>query len=92
LTDGRKAVHHRHLQIHQDHIERRALKRVNRLGAILDTGQLHAEIAQDQFYNPAIAFVVVGQQDAKRTRFRFTLRFGCKLRRPLIRFLNRRER
>ncbi len=63
LAGGGQAVHDRHLHVHQHDVEIAVAAGLNRLGAVLDRGQVDIGLGQDHLHYLAVDRVVVGQQD-----------------------------
>ena len=63
-----ETVHFRHLNVHQDGVERLPVERSKRLAAVLDHDDLIAPLLQQADGQPLIDRVVLGQQEPEPPR------------------------
>ncbi len=62
LPGGGEAIHHRHLDVHQDHVVAPRLAGLDRLMSILDRGEANAGFLQNHLEDAPIGGVVVDNQ------------------------------
>ncbi len=65
LPGGGNAVHHRHLDVHEDQVEPSAEPGVERLLSVVDDGQLHAQRLKDGAQHGLVGLVVFRGENPK---------------------------
>ena len=87
----RVAVHHRHLTIHQDAVERFVVEHLQSLGTVMGQHCGHAAFAQQLQRQLLIHFIVFHQQylgtaqaGVSRLEFLLALKAGCRSRTQLV--------
>ena len=80
---GREPVHHGHLHVHQRHVERAALVRLDRLLAVVGDDGNVAHLFQQAHDQPLVDRVVFRDQHVKAPRRRLRAGWGWRRRRGL---------